>query len=76
MNLQIINQILESFVVLKIGLLVLIGFHTVFLFVVYTQVNSMDKVIREGSASPVLKLISLFAIIVSASLFLVAVVIL
>jgi hypothetical protein len=73
---EIVNQILESFVILKVALLVVLLFHTIFLFVVFTQVNSMDNIIKEGSASVVLKLITLTALIASASLFLVALVIL
>lgn len=76
MNLEIINEILESFIILKIGFLVLVLFHTIFLFIVYTQVNSMNRIINQANASSLIKLVALLSIVFSFSLFLIAVVIL
>lgn len=76
MNFEIINDILESFIILKIGFLILILFNTIFLFIVYSQVNSMNRIINQANASSLIKLVSILSIAFSFSLFLLAVVIL
>lgn len=76
MNLEIINDILESFIIIKIGFLILALFHTIFLFIVYSQISSMNRIVNQTNASSLLKLVSLLSIIFSFSLFLLAVVIL
>ncbi len=76
MNIEIINEILESFIIFKIGFLILVLFNTIFLFIVFSQVNSMNRIVNQSNASSLLKFISLLSIVFSFSLFLIAVVIL
>lgn len=76
MNIEIINEILESFIIFKIGFLILVLFNTIFLFIVFSQVNSMNRIVNQSNASSLLKLVSLLSIVFSFSLFLLAVVIL
>lgn len=76
MNITILNQVFDSFIIFKVGFLVLCLFHTVFLFIVYNQIRSMDRIVSEKSSSPVLKTVSLASVILAISLFISAIVIL
>ncbi|MEK7186230.1 MAG: DUF5657 family protein [Patescibacteria group bacterium] len=76
MNITILNQIFDSFIIFKVGFLVLCLFHAVFLFIVYNQVRSMDRIVSEKSSSAVLKTVSLISVILAFSLFIAAIVIL
>ena len=65
MNITILNQIFDSFIIFKVGFLVLCLFHAVFLFIVYNQVRSMDRIVSEKSSSAVLKTVSLISVILA-----------
>ncbi len=76
MNILFFTQILESFVLFKIGFLLINILYVIFLFIIYNQVNSMDKIIIGDQGVSFIKLVSLLSIILAASLFLASVVIL
>lgn len=76
MNIDFLDSILSSFIVFKIGLLVLILFNLVLLFFIFIQINSMNRIISHVYASSFLVIVSLLAIAFSFSLFLAALVIL
>lgn len=70
------NQIIASFILLKIGFLLVNGLYIIFAFVIYNQIGSMGKIITEIHASAVIKILSIINITLAASLFLTALVIL
>ncbi len=61
---------------IKIVTLIAIAFYAIFTFVVFTQVRVMGEIIHLPHGSTTLKLISVINIILSISLFVIAIVIL
>lgn len=76
MSPEALNQFIDSSILIKIAFLIFIAFNSIFLFVIYNQINSMDKVIKDARSSSILKLVALIALTFSISLFAIAVVIL
>ena len=76
MNISFFTQILESFILFKIGFLLIGILYIIFLFIVYNPINSMDKIIIGDQGASLIKFVSLLNIILAASLFLASVVIL
>lgn len=76
MNIPFFTQILDSFILFKIGFLLINVLYVFFLFIVYNQTNSMDKVIFGDNGASAIKLAAILNIIFAASLFLLAVAIL
>ena len=75
MKITILNQIFDSFIIFKVGFLMLCLFHAVFLSL-YNQVRSMDRIVSEKSSSAVLKTVSSHFSYSCFSLFIAAIVIL
>lgn len=75
MDIDIINNLFDSSVIFKTGLLVLILFHGIFLFIVFIQINSMGRIVQIH-ASGLLKFMAIVAMLLSFSLFFIALVIL
>lgn len=76
MNIQDLISFQDTFFLFKIGVLVVILFYAIFSFVIFTQVQAMNRII---TLSPFSRLVALFALLqlfASLSLFLAAVVIL
>lgn len=76
LDLTILSQIFQPETLLKTVTLVVILCFLVFAAVVYTQIRSMDHIVKEASASFIIKFVSLLIIFIAFSLFLIAFVIL
>lgn len=74
--LELINNLLQGFVLIKIGFLILDGLYIVFLLIVFKQARSMQNVINDGSASSLVDTVALINIIIAICLFVAALVIL
>ncbi len=61
---------------LKIGLLIIIGLFTIFTFIIFNQIGVMNNIVNQPGASTILKIIAIINILLSLSLFLIALVIL
>jgi len=70
-----ILQAINLLTIVKTGLLILIGLFTVFLFIVYLKINSLSKIVTQDNSTG-LKIIIFVLIVLSLSLFLMALVIL
>ena len=70
-----ILQAINLLTIIKTGVLILIGLFTVFLFIVYLKINSLSKIVTQDNSTG-LKIIIFVLIVLSLSLFLMALVIL
>ncbi len=70
-----ILQAINLLSIVKTGVLILIGLFTVFLFIVYLKINALSKIVTQDNSTG-LKIIIFILIILSLSLFLMALVIL
>lgn len=61
-----------TFLLIKIAVLLLLALYIAFTFVIFVQVRTMNKVVSQGPSSKILTVIALFQILLSLSLFLVA----
>lgn len=62
-------QIFDSDSILKISFTLLTFAYIIFSFVVFNQVNTMNKIITEDGSSWIIKLISIVNIVAAALLF-------
>ncbi len=76
MDLNSLNSLFSPILLIKIVMLIAIGFYLIFTFVVFTQLKVMAEILSLPHASPILKTISIINIILAISLFLIAFVIL
>ena len=66
----------SSFLLFKIGILIIIFLYIAFTVVILTQVNVMNKLVTEDKVSVFLRFLAIVHILLAVSLFLAAVVIL
>lgn len=71
-----IVSLFESFILLKIGFLILNFFLIVFLLVLFKQQNAMGRVIYDNGGSALINTIAIISIFIACSLFAAALVIL
>lgn len=74
--LDLISNLLQGLVLIKIGFLILNGFYIAFLLIVFKQAHAMQNVINDDSASSLVDGVALINIIVGICLFVAALVIL
>lgn len=74
--LDLIFNIFQGLVLVKIGFLILNGLYIAFLLVVFKQSHAMQRVINDISASNLINLLALVNIVIAISLFVTALVIL
>lgn len=73
---NIIETLLNPFLVLKIGFLVLDLFYIFFLFILLNRIKSMSKIVREEHDEVILSSIATFKILLAVSLFLLGIAVL
>ena len=71
-----INNILNPFLILKIGFLIVDLLYIFFLFVLLNRILSMNRIVKEVHDEVILRSIAVFKILLAISLFLLAVAIL
>lgn len=71
-----LTNILQTSFLIKIFSLVVLSMYLVFSFVIFTQINTMNKAIHVPSAGPILKIIAILNIIAALSLLLLSLAIL
>jgi len=76
LNIPIIDSIIDSISITKIGFLVLNIALIIFLIVVFIQVGSLERIFKETHDSTIIKAIAGLMLIFAISLFLLALVIL
>lgn len=74
--LDLIFNFFQGFILIKIGLLILSGFYTIFLLVVFKQAHAMQRVINDGITSSLINFIALFNIVIGILLFVAALILL
>ncbi|HVZ58348.1 MAG TPA: DUF5657 family protein [Patescibacteria group bacterium] len=78
MNLSLFTTTLDFALLVKIILVILIGFYTIFVFVIFNNIRSLSNllVINRTLGSPLLRYLSIFYLLISFALFIAALVIL
>ena len=71
-----LSQTVSSFIILKIGFLIINALYIIFVFVVLSQIDSMDNIITEMNSAIIVKIAGVLNVIFAISLFLAALVIL
>lgn len=71
-----IEAILNPFLVLKIGFLIVDLFYIIFLFILLNRIMSMSAIVREEHDEVILRSVAIFKILLAISLFLLAIAIL
>lgn len=71
-----INNLLNPFIVLKIGFLVVDLFYIIFLFILLNRILSMNKIVKEVHDEVIIRSIAIFKILLAISLFLLAIAVL
>lgn len=67
-----IENFLNTFLIFKIGFLILDIFYVVFLFILLNRIFSMERIFREEHDQVILRSIAVFKILLAISLFLLA----
>jgi hypothetical protein len=75
-DLGLIFDLLEGFVLLKIAFLILNALYVAFLLVIYKQTHAMNRVVTDSGASTLVNTVALINILLGISLFVAALVIL
>lgn len=71
-----INNFLNTFLILKVGFLIVDLFYIGFLFILLNRIFSMERIFREKHDQVILRSIAVFKILLAISLFLLALAIL
>lgn len=75
MNIDI-SQILDPIFIVNIALLIALALYIIFAFIVFKQIKSLNNIVKAGSASSFLELVSLIHLFAAIILFLISLAIL